>query len=135
MRRPSLLLLAAAAIVAGCGGQQASSAEDFEGAEREVVQTIERLGEAGDEGRTREICGQLLATTVVERLRESDQDCERVVARALDQADTYDLEVTDVRVEGERARARVQAGDDEDNVDVLELVRQDGRWRVASLGG
>jgi hypothetical protein len=135
MRPVAALLLAVALLAAGCGGQQASSSEEFQGAEREVAQTVERLGEAGDEGRTREICAQLLATTVVERLRESDQDCERVVARALDQADTYDLEVQDVRVDGERARARVQAGGDEDNVDVIELVRQGGRWRITSLGG
>lgn len=130
-RRPlPAALIALAALLAGCGGQP-SSVEEFEGAERQVAQTVENLSDAGRDKDERRICRQILAESVVERLGE----CERKVDEALKDADSFELDVTGVRIEGSRAVARVESGGEQDEVERLELVRAGGGWRIASLGG
>jgi hypothetical protein len=136
MRRPPLAILAAllllAAVAAGCGAA-GSSAGDFEGAEQEVAQVVEDLEEAATEDEPRRVCTQLLARELVQRL---GRNCLRVVQTAFDQADTYALSVDDVRVTGNRARARVLTGRDEDpdEAETFELVREANGWRLLSLG-
>ena len=131
MRRPILLssiLLALAA--AGCGAA-ADSTEDFEGEERRVATVIEDLQDAAAKDEQRRICRQLLASDLAGRTT----DCTATVKTALEESDSDELEVKSVRVEGERARAQVATGTDEDQTVTFELVRENGDWRIASLGG
>ena len=132
-RLTPIVLLAVAAVLAACGGQ-ASSVEEFEGQERSVAQAVEDLSEAGRDKDTDRICRQLLAPELVQRLRDRNRDCESAIDSALDDADSFDLEVTDIRVTGDRAVARVESGTGKDDVDRLQLVRAGRGWRIASLG-
>jgi len=133
--RPRSIALAAvlAATLAGCG-TAASSDEDFEGAEADVAQVVEDLEEAASENEPRRVCTALLATEVS---RELGGGCIQAVENAFDDADTPALSVTSVRITGDRARARVRPGLDEDRDadEILELVRESGDWRIARFAG
>ncbi len=124
---PALLALL---LAAGCG-QTGGSAGNFEGDEQAVADAVEALQEASADRDERRICRALLTTEVSRALG----DCERTIGAVLDDADTYELVVQDVRLEGrDRARARVQSGGDEDRTRVITLAREGGGWRVADLG-
>ena len=125
------LALLAALLLAACGGTQ-DSAGDFDGAEHDVATTIEDLEEAGQEDEPERICKALLAKAVVERLGAG---CAKTIGKALDQADTFALTVESVRVTGNTARARVETGTDEEKIELLELVKEDGAWKIAGLPG
>ena len=130
------LLILAALALAACGGTGGDSAQEFEGAEQEVARAIEDLEEAGQEDEPRRICQALLAREVVDRIEQTaDGDCVKAIERALDQADTFTLNVQSVRVDGERATARVETGVEAKTVETVELVRENGAWRVAALPG
>ncbi len=124
MKRPALLLALLALLAAGCG-EAATSAGDFKGEERRVAEVVEDLQKASVDDDTREICRRLLAPDVVKG------DCEKTVDAALKDADTYELDVKDVRITGTNARARVEAGREGDQVETIELVRVGRDWRIA----
>jgi hypothetical protein len=132
-RATALTLLLAALAAAGCGGGGAS-AGDFEGDERQVVETIDRLAAAGRERDAARVCSEVLAATVVRELG-GEGGCNRAVDEAFDRADTFQLAVRSVRVDGDAARARVDAGRDEDRQELVELVREGDGWRVSRLAG
>ena len=132
MRRPAILALLALAL-AGCGAAN-DSAADFDGAEQEVARAVEDLEEAAQEDDPRRICGALLAQDVRDDL---GGDCEKRIQQALDQTDTFALTVESVRVTGDRARARVETGLDEEQIELMELVREGegeaAAWKIAGL--
>jgi hypothetical protein len=129
MRRPlAILPIALAALVAGCG--QTDSSTEFQGAERQVANVIEDLQKAAIEGEERRICRQLLSA----ELARGAGDCNSVVQAAIDEADTNEIEVEDVSVTGERARARVRTGSREKQTETYELVRENRTWRISSFG-
>jgi hypothetical protein len=125
-----LVLSLVLALAAGCG-TDADSAGDFEGAEAQVAQAVEDLQEAAFEGEERRICRQLLSAELARRAG----DCNRAVAAAIDDADTAELEVEDVTIDGDRATARVTVGRQEEQTETFALVREGGAWRFAEFGG
>lgn len=130
---PALL---AALALAACGGAANDSAQEFEGADQEVARAVEDLEEAGQEDEPRRICQALLAREVVDRIEQAgDGDCVEAVQRALDQTDSFSLTVESVRVQGDRATARVETGVDQKKLETIQLVREGGGWRVAALPG
>ena len=122
---PALL---AALALAGCG---AAAGGDFAGEEQRVADAVEGLQEAAQDRDERRICRAVLTPALASRLG----DCERAIGEVVDSADTLDLSVQDVALQGaDRARARVRAGRDEDTDRVITLERTGGEWRVADLG-
>ena len=121
----SMLLLT---LAAGCG--ESDPATEFQGAEREVATAVEDLQTAAREGEERRICRQLLSA----ELARAAGDCNRAVQQALDETDSSELTVEDVRVSGDRARARVKTGTREEQTETYELVRENRRWRFSDLG-
>jgi len=124
-----VLVLALAA--AGCG-QSASSAEDFDGEEQRVAEVVEDLQELSVDDDARSICRTLLAPDLQ---RNAKPDCTRAVDEALKDADSYELDVTDVRITGTTARARVEAGRDGNQVETIDLVKVGRDWRISRLAG
>ena len=120
-RQIVLALLVAALAVAGCGGS-ADSDTGFEGAERDVARVIEDLEEAGQEDEPRRICEALLARALVQRIEDSGAECVEAIDKALGQTDSFALTVESVRVSGTTARARVETGTDEEQLELVELV-------------
>lgn len=134
MRRllvPAVLLAA----LAGCGGAQQDTAEDFEGEQRVVAVAVEDLEDAGSEGDAQAICEDLLADELVARLRQAGSSCPRAVDEALEDADDFALAVEAVRVRGDAATVRVTSGSGNDEeTDTLRLVKDGRQWKIASLG-
>ena len=130
------LSLALAVPLAGCTASPSNtdSSSDFQGANALVASTIEDLESAASKGDEAEICGQLLAARLVDRLSARGKDCRTVVQDALDDADSSNLTVESVRIAGDRAVARVKADTgDHDRIETVGLVRERNRWKIAQL--
>ena len=132
MRR---LLIGAGLLLAGCGGE-ASSAEKFEGDQRAVAEAVEEIQMAGERRDAEKMCRELLARSLRDKLGEAGSSCDKEVEKAIEDADAFDLEVREVTVTGTTARVQVR-GDigSEQRTDTLELVKEDGRWRLSSING
>jgi hypothetical protein len=136
MRAPLRLLpLLLTVALAGCGQAQ-SSADDFEGAEKAVADKVEELQTAAQNRKPEDICSEVLARSLVERLRTTDGDCVDEMEKIAGDADDFELDVTDVAITGTRATARVEAqrGDRDDAVTSFAFAREDGEWRLTDLG-
>ena len=130
--------LAAALAVAGCGAAQDDSANDFTGERQAVAQTVEDLEKAGRKDDSQKICDDLLAASVVTRLKAqpgAKRDCATALEDSLEDADAFDMTVKSVNVVGNRATAVVKsdAGDD-DRTDTLSFVKEGNNWKLASIG-
>ena len=129
--RGALAALLAAALLAGCG--TTSSATNFSGAEQGVAEQVEALQPAGEARDGEEVCGQILSEELRTAVQAGRSSCAEQVEEAIADADDFDLEVRDVTVTGDQARARVQQGDD-GRTATFEFARESGGWRATSLG-
>jgi hypothetical protein len=132
--RPLPLLLVAA--IAGCG-QASTSAGNFKGAEKDVADTVEQLQSAAQNRKPEQICSEVLAREFADRLKSGGSDCVDEMEKLAGDADDYELDVTDVTITGTTATARVKArrGRRKNALTTLSLSREDGKWRLTSLGG
>jgi hypothetical protein len=130
-------LLAAAATAAGCAPQTSSSSNStsrFRGDQRLAAQTVEDLEAAASDGDYAKICRDLLARALAERLAQAGRGCDTAVEDAVKDADSSDMTVQSVRVDGDRAAARVKLETGKkDRAATLQLVREGRRWRIAGL--
>jgi predicted lipid-binding transport protein (Tim44 family) len=137
--RPSAAFaaVAVAALAAGCQPQSSTrgdSAGKFRGDQRLVAQTVEDLQSAAGDGDGAKICRDLLSRALAGRLAQGGRGCAASVEAAVKDADSVDLTVESVRVSGERATARVRLETGaRDRRTTLQLVRENRRWRIASL--
>ena len=131
------LLVALPLVFSACGQAAKDSATDFQGDQKAVAQTVEDLQSASRKQDGDKICAALLAPTLVAQIKKaSGGDCEKGVKDALSDADSFELQVQKVTVSGAKASAVVKSeGGDKDRVDTLELVKDRGAWRIATLGG
>jgi hypothetical protein len=133
MRRTTLAACLAAVAVAATGCTSSTdSSSDFSGEEKKVAETIEDLQDAAVQREPGRVCDDVLASALVRRL---GRRCSDVVKQAFDDTDDPDLTVTDVRISGRTARARVEVGRDKEEATTLELVRERDEWRISSFGG
>jgi hypothetical protein len=122
-------------LLAGCGASsQPSSVEDFKGDERAVAQKVEDLQKAGERQEPETICGEILARSLVQQLEAAGSDCTQEMEKAIEDADDYALDVTDVTISGSTATARVRRGED-GPTETMEFTQEGGQWRATSLSG
>jgi hypothetical protein len=136
-RAPLAAVLAALALVAGgctsSGSGGGDTADDFNGAQRDVATTVEDLQSAGSKGDQDEVCSRLLASSLIDRL-EARGGCRKVVDAALEDVDTSDLKVESVRITGTTATAAVTTDTgDRTTSATLRLVNERGRWRLSGF--
>jgi len=131
--RPLPLLLAVA--IAGCGQSQ-SSAGDFKGAEKDVADTIEQLQTSAQNRKPEDICSEVLARGLVEKLKSSGNDCVDEMEKIIGDADDFELDVTKVTITGTTASAAVKArrGNRDNAVTTFALEREDKKWRLTDFG-
>ena len=138
-RASLIILLAAAAATAGCGpGAGQDSTEEFSGPAREVVATVEALQEAAGARDAQAVCSNLLATSIQDALRASRTPCADAVEDALAAADVVELQVPrgGVRIEGDRARVRVEVGrEGATDTASFVMVREGRNWKLAGIEG
>jgi hypothetical protein len=133
VRRPALTALVLLTLaVGGCG----DSSED----EKEVRQTVNGLYDSLSEKNPKKFCGAL---TVKQRRTlakgstrgRRKQSCEQVIGFALTFAagalkDAKDAKVTQVQVDGDKAKAGVEY---KGRKGALSLVKENGDWKVSNF--
>jgi outer membrane lipoprotein-sorting protein len=125
-------------VLSACGQATKDSAEDFQGEQKAVAQAVEDLQSASSkkDGQDK-ICTQLLAPALVTQIKTASKaTCQSALKDTLRDADTFDLTVEKVVVDGDKATATVtsDAGGGKDRTDTLELVKVGNAWKIATLG-
>lgn len=128
-RRLAAVLLPLA--LAACTTGQTSSTGSFKGEEKQVAQVVEDLQAAGEKKDAGEICSRILAPELVDELSAPGRSCTQEVDEALDDAESFALDVEDVQISGSGATARVKDGDDA--VREVRLVKQGAAWKISAL--
>ena len=120
-----LALVLALPFAAGCGS-------DDEG---DVRDTLAAFAEATAKKDYQRICDDLLAPALLENLRRTNLPCEVALKTGLEDRRRPQLRVLSVRVDDDTASARVRstAEGEEPSEDIVQLVKVDGDWRIASL--
>jgi hypothetical protein len=122
------------AVLAGCGGHDTRSPA----AEQQQVRgTLARFVQASARGDYASLCSTLLAGELVAKIRSVGVPCELAVRTGLDRVRDPRMRIGSVYVKGDRASVMVRswAKGEKASTDVVELVRERGGWRVASLAG
>jgi hypothetical protein len=124
-------VLAIAALAAGCGSDGSGSQTDA-GEARSVV---ERFGSATARHDYQMICDELLADTLVKKVEDVGLPCEVAFEKGVGGVRNPKIDVRQVKVQGSRALVSVRssATGEAPSDDAVQLVRQDGEWRIASL--
>jgi hypothetical protein len=134
--RPAVATSAVLAALAlgACG--EASTAGKFTGEEETVATVVEDLQRDGERGEADKICDDLLTEELQSQLKAGSASCAAELKKALEDADSFELEVQDVSISGTTATAKVKGPDEGDGVlRTLELEKSGDDWRIASFGG
>ena len=75
-----------------------------------------------------------LARSLVQQLEAAGSDCTQEMEKAIEDADDYALDVTDVSISGSTATAKVRRGED-GPTETMEFTQEGGQWRATSLSG
>jgi hypothetical protein len=118
----------------GCGRDSGPSTSNPPAQVRAVV---ERFGQATARKDYQTICDTLLARALVRKVEALGLPCEVALQRGLGDVRAPMLEVRQVVVRGDRALASVhsEAAGQAPSDDAIEVVKEDGDWRIASLAG
>lgn len=123
----AVLVATLALVAASCGG-----ASD----EQQVRTAVEGFGQASAVKDYQRICDRLISRGLSEQVEKAGLPCEIAFRRGLEKVEGVRLQVREVKVlKGGRARVRVLSsakGQPASN-DVIELVSEDGEWRIAAL--
>jgi hypothetical protein len=131
------VLVAAALALSACGQSSKDSSGDFQGEEKAVAQTVEDLQSAASKGDEDKICDEILAPDLVARIKSaSKKTCADALKDSLRDADSFELQVKKVAIDGTTATATVEsdaAGDEKTTTELTLTKGRDG-WRISSLG-
>lgn len=121
-------LVSAALLLGGCGGGASEQTQ--------VRTVLARFGAAVARRDYRQLCTQLLAGNLTEKLERIGLPCEQAMRRGLGGARHPMLRVRAVRVTGATASALVYttASNQPASEDTIGLVKVHGSWRITSLG-
>jgi hypothetical protein len=117
-------------VVVGCGDTGPTAEEQV----RSTVTEFSRATAAKDYDA---LCDDILAPDLIEEAESIGLPCELALRQALGELKNPQLTIGRVEVRDDRATARVQtaATGQDPSEDTLQLVRVNGRWRIASLDG
>jgi hypothetical protein len=116
-------------LLAGCG-EQAPTPEE------QVRAAVTEFGRATAEKDYGALCDRILATSLVREVESIGLPCEAALRQGLGGVREPRLTIGAGRVDGARATAQVRtaAAGQEPSADTLELVDENGSWKIASLG-
>jgi hypothetical protein len=120
----------AAAGVTGCAQQSGVKDKAFSGPAAQVANTIRALDDAYDDEKqddpgAEKVCRSLLSARLVAAFGGA-KECPKTARAALQNSDDTEMDVRDVKIEGDVATAqvRLKVNDDEQRVDTLRLVQE-----------
>jgi hypothetical protein len=125
-KRIVVLAAGAALLLAGCG----SSERD------DVKAKVQQFLHATSRKDYKTLCGQVLATTLIERIVAQGLACEQAMQIFLGSVNNPTLSVGRITVSGQNASAITLTGANgqQSSLDAIQLVKTPQGWRVASLG-
>ncbi|MEV4421481.1 hypothetical protein AB0L40_16080 [Patulibacter sp. NPDC049589] len=125
----------AAAGVTGCAQQAGVKDKDFSGPAAQVADAIRDLDDAysdeqNDDPGAEKVCRSLLSKQLVAAFGGA-QKCVATATTALKNADSTQMDVREIKIDGNVATAevRLKLNDDEQRLDSLTLVRE-GTWKL-----
>lgn len=130
----ALWAVAAAVALAGCDrGGSDEDPEAIAGAPRQVADAVTRLDAATRRGEYAQICDELFTRSA--RRRAGGPDCAELLRSATEDVRRPRVRLLSISVKGDRAQARVRtrAAGERSVDETIELVRERGRYRIASL--
>jgi hypothetical protein len=121
-------------LVAGCASGANRKPKPISGAAKEVATVVQRLERATAERDFRTICDRLLARPT--RKQAGGEQCPDVLDQRARGVRRPRIRIQAIEIRGNEARVRVRttATGQASVVDVLRLVRENGSFRVLSLG-
>lgn len=133
MVRPVAVIAVVGAVLAGCGDGDGDP-RPITGPAREAADVVERFERATASHDFATICAELFTAAV--RERAGGEDCEQALAERGRRVRRPRILIDRIEVEGKRARVKVttSAAGQARVSDTIVLAREDGRFRIASLG-
>jgi hypothetical protein len=120
--------------IAGCGGAPRDSATEFKGEERAVADAVESLESAARKSDGATVCGKLLAPGLLTALKHQGTNCSTAIKQQIKLADSFDLTVDDVAVDGTKATVKVTSGTgSKTSEDTLEFEKVGADWKISEL--
>jgi hypothetical protein len=131
-RRPLLIALGAVVVVVALVFLVKSCGSDDE---KEARQTVERFAAASRDKDYQELCDELFSKKVVEDARSTGLPCEVALRKGLSGVQNPTVEVKSVKINGDEALVRTasKAAGQPPSEDTVELVKENGQWRIKSL--
>jgi hypothetical protein len=121
-------------LIAGCGGGKSRKPELIKGTAKQVATVIQRLETATRRADFATVCDELLAAET--RRQAGGADCPDVLGQRARGVRRPRIRILSIEVGDRRAQARVRttATGQAPVIDVMTLVRENGRFRILSLG-
>lgn len=118
--------LACATLLAACGAGDPVT---------QVRRTLDEFGRASRTKDYQTMCDDLLSKALRAQVRQVGLPCEVALRMGLESVRSPTLRVGHVVVHGDQAEAKVRtdAKGQRASEDTIELTREDGHWRIASL--
>lgn len=103
--------------------------------EDEVRDSVEAFGQATARKDYQALCDEILSRELVDKLKMAGLPCEQALQVALEQVRQPRVQIQQVTVTGDQARAlvRTTAAGQEGSTDAIALVKESRGWRVDSL--
>ena len=133
MRRTLAIAAVLALGLSACGSSDSDSKPSGT-AQEQITKVVDNLSTAGQRRDAERICKEILAKQLVEELKSAGGDCLTEMDRAIKDATDFDLKVSQIKVTGNSATARVRQGDDGDTA-VFSFVKEGDDWKASALGG
>jgi ABC-type glycerol-3-phosphate transport system substrate-binding protein len=123
--------VAVAAGLAACGGR---SAREEAAAVRVTLSQLQRATRTHDYAT---LCRRVLSRELVRKVAGAGLPCDVALRAGLQGVHRPRVKVEQVKVDGDRALAQIRstAAGQKPSIDVIQLVREGGGWRVSSLAG
>jgi hypothetical protein len=137
MRARAIVALIPLLVLVGCGTTtgSSSSSKDFSAEQQKVADKIGDLSTAGSRNKPADICDDIVTADLRGKIATTGSDCAQEMKKAVEDADAFDLDVTDVTITGSTAKATVSTKDrDKDVKRTFTLTRQGTAWRISSFG-
>ena len=129
--------LATAAVLAlglsACGSSDSDSKPSGT-AQEQITKVVDNLSTAGQRRDAERICKEILAKRLVDELKTAGGDCVTEMDRAIKDATDFDLKISQIKVTGNSATARVRQGEDGETA-VFSFVKEGNVWKASALGG
>jgi hypothetical protein len=130
MRRTLAIAAVLALGVSACG----STESEPETPQEAITQVVDNLSAAGQRRDADRICKEVLAKRLVAELKTAGGDCVTEMDRAIKDATDFDLTISQIKITGNSATARVRQGEDGDTA-VFSFVKEGNAWKASALGG